>query len=246
MQISTDGANPSLLAYVLRGLAFVIALAILFVLLFMRYQGVFTQTVSVDSQLTDVGDGLNDGADVRYNGLIVGQVTGVRLADGQSGTGGQALRQVDMDILPGQADGIPANVTARTVPSNLFGVNSVELVQPGDPAQQHLESGATIPADRTLETVKLQDAQNQLRTLLNAVPPEQLAAVLGTIADASTVAVRCSACSSGSSTSTSRRSTTSSRPVRRRVSTTSTTRYADWPSRRRNCSTRSAAASSRP
>ncbi|MGW0036032.1 MlaD family protein [Gordonia sp. NPDC003376] len=184
MQISTDGANPSLPAYVLRGLAFVIALAVLFVLLFMRYQGVFTQTVSVNTQLTDVGDGLNDGADVRYNGLIVGQVTGVRLAEGQVGTGGQALRQVDIDVLPAQADGIPANVTARTVPSNLFGVNSVELVAPADPSPQHLESGATIPADHTLETVKLQDAQNQLRTLLDAVPPEQLAAVLGTIADA--------------------------------------------------------------
>lgn len=89
-----------------------------------------------------------------------------------------------MDITPAQSEGIPANVTARTVPSNLFGVNAVELVQPDHPSADHLSAGASIPADRSLQTIKLQDAQNQLRTLLQAVPPEQLAGVLGTIADA--------------------------------------------------------------
>ncbi|MGV9672221.1 MlaD family protein [Gordonia sp. NPDC003504] len=183
MLIATDGRNPSLVQYLLRGLAFLIVLVIVFVLLFMRYQGVFTSTVSVSAKLTDVGDGLTTGADVRYNGFIVGQVKGVAASD-ETGAKGIALRQVDIDVLPEQAEGIPANVTARTVPSNLFGVNSVELVPPATASSDHLSSGASIPADASLPTIKLQDAQNQLRTLLQAVPPEQLAGVLGTIADA--------------------------------------------------------------
>lgn len=181
--IETDGRNPSLTQYVLRGLAFLIVLLILFVLLFLRYEGTFTKTVPVTAKLTDVGDGLVNGADVRYNGLIVGSVKSITLS-GDVGANNLQFKNVDIDIEPAQATGIPANVTARTVPSNLFGVNSVELVQPEQPASGHLDSNATIPADQSLPTIRLQDAQNELRTLLQAVPPEQLASVLGTFADA--------------------------------------------------------------
>lgn len=39
MNIATDGRNPSLLQYVLRGgVAFLLVLLVIFVLLFMRYQ----------------------------------------------------------------------------------------------------------------------------------------------------------------------------------------------------------------
>ncbi|MFT4124783.1 MAG: MCE family protein [Gordonia sp. (in: high G+C Gram-positive bacteria)] len=183
MLIATDGRNPSLTQYILRGLAFALVMVVLFVVLFLRYTGAFSSTVPVRAELTDVGDGLTDGADVRYNGLIVGSVTGVALAQG-TGANGLSLRDVTIDLDPDQAEGIPGNVTARTVPSNLFGVNSVEFVVPEQPSSEHVGAGAAIPADRSLPTIKLQDAQNQLRTLLRAVPPEQLAGVLGTIADA--------------------------------------------------------------
>ena len=184
MNIATGGRNPSLLQYVLRGVAMVIVLVIVFVLLFMRYSGAFSSTVEVAAKLTDVGDGLTNGADVRYNGMIVGQVTSVSITGEAGSTAGVDLRRVNIDLIPDQAAGIPSNVTARTVPSNLFGVNSVELVAPADAGTTMLKSGAEIPADRSLATVKLQDAQNELRTLLAAVPPEQLASVLGTISDA--------------------------------------------------------------
>ncbi|GAC70005.1 MlaD family protein [Gordonia soli] len=183
MQIATDGRNPSLLQYVLRGLIFLLVLVIVFVLLLMRYQGTFTSTVPVRAQLTDVGDGLTDGADVRYNGLIVGTVSAVSLGDATGG-GTQQLKNVDIDLEPKQASGIPSDVTARTVPANLFGVNAVELVRPADPGTSRLSSGDTILADRSRETIKLQDAQNELHALLKAVPPEDLAAVLGTLSDA--------------------------------------------------------------
>ncbi|NED60684.1 MCE family protein, partial [Streptomyces sp. SID10244] len=69
-------------------------------------------------------------ADVRYNGLIVGAVKSIDLS-GDVGPGNLQYKNVGIDIDPDQAPGIPSNVTARTVPSNLFGVNSVELVAPG-------------------------------------------------------------------------------------------------------------------
>ncbi len=55
---------------------------------------------------------------------------------------------------------------------------------PPTPAPTACRTAAVIPADTSLETIKLQDAQNELNRLLDAVPPEDLAEVLGTIAGA--------------------------------------------------------------
>lgn len=185
MNIATDGRNPSLMQFVLRGIAFLLVLLVIFVLLFMRYQGTFSKTVGVTADLVDIGDGLTSGADVRYNGLIVGSVKSISVADsGDRVDAAKVIKKVEIDIVPAQAEGIPASVTARTVPSNLFGVNSVELVRPAEPGTERLSSGDSIPADKSLETIKLQDAQNELNAILDAVPPEELAQVLGVVADA--------------------------------------------------------------
>ncbi|AZZ81815.1 MULTISPECIES: MlaD family protein [Gordonia] len=185
MNIATDGRNPSLMQFVLRGIAFLLVLLVIFVLLFMRYQGTFSKTVGVTADLVDIGDGLTSGADVRYNGLIVGSVKSISVGDsGDRVDAAKVIKKVEIDIVPAQAEGIPASVTARTVPSNLFGVNSVELVRPAEPGTERLSSGDSIPADTSLETIKLQDAQNELNAILDAVPPEELAQVLGVVADA--------------------------------------------------------------
>ena len=112
MNIATGSRDPSLVTYVLRGVAFLVALLILFVVLFLRYQGTFTATVPVTAKLTDVGDGLTTSADVRYNGLIVGTVKSIELS-GDVGPGNLQYKNVDIDVSPDQAEGIPANVTAR-------------------------------------------------------------------------------------------------------------------------------------
>ncbi|HNP58174.1 MAG TPA: MCE family protein [Gordonia sp. (in: high G+C Gram-positive bacteria)] len=177
--IDTTGRNPSLTSYTFRGLAFLVGIIVLLTLLALRYTGTFDKTVPVTATLKDVGDGLVSAADVRYNGYIVGEVSGVTSTDD-----GQ-MRLVHIDLDPKQATGIPGNVTARTVPSNLFGVNSVELIPPVEGATPtKMVSGTNISADTTQQTLALQDAQNQLRDILRAVPPEQLSAVLATIADA--------------------------------------------------------------
>ncbi|GAA3964151.1 MlaD family protein [Gordonia caeni] len=181
VRVDTGGRDPSVGQYFWRGIAFLAVAIVVFALLVMRYQGTFDSYTKVVAQMTDVGDGLIPGADVRYNGLIVGSVASVEAA-GNAEAG--PLKNVNIELTPKQADGIPANTTARTVPSNLFGVNSVELIQPADPVAGHLESGATIPADTSADTIRLQDAQNDLRDLLQAVPAEDLGMVLGTIADA--------------------------------------------------------------
>ncbi|MGB3696145.1 MAG: MCE family protein [Gordonia sp. (in: high G+C Gram-positive bacteria)] len=180
MRIDTGGRDPSVKAYFIRGVAFLAVAAVVFGLLLARYEGKFDSRTEVTAQLTDVGDGLVSGADVRYNGFIVGSVDSLTLV----GTGDNPTKDVALILDPKQAAGIPSNTTARTVPSNLFGVNSVELIAPATPASTPLAGGDVVKADTSEPTIRLQDAQNELRTLLRSVPPEDLGMVLGTIADA--------------------------------------------------------------
>jgi phospholipid/cholesterol/gamma-HCH transport system substrate-binding protein len=176
MQVDTTGRNPSATQYLLRGVAFVIVLVLILAVLALRYQGAFDEKVEVTASLEDIGDGLVSQADVRYNGLIVGVVTSIDATE-------TSVSDVNINVIPEQAPGIPANVTARTVPSNLFGVNSVELIQPAEPTG-HLSTGSKIAADESKETIALQSVQNELRELFTAVPPEQIGRVLATIAEA--------------------------------------------------------------
>lgn len=175
MFVDTTGRNPSVTQYALRGVVFLIVMALILVALMLRYQGTFDEKVEVTASLDDIGDGLVSQADVRYNGLIVGSVKSIDTTDTD-------LSEVRIEIVPDQSGGIPANVTARTVPSNLFGVNSVELIPPVDPTG-HLTNGSEVAADDSKETIALQTVQNDLRELFTAVPPEQIGRVLGTIAD---------------------------------------------------------------
>ena len=181
MKIDTGGRDPSLKAYFVRGLAFLAVAVVVAGLLLARYEGKFESRTEITAQLADIGDGLVSGADVRYNGFIVGTVDSIELVS----VGGQnPKKNVALVLSPAQAEGIPANTTARTVPSNLFGVNAVELIAPANPSSERLSNGDVVEADTSEPTIRLQDAQNELRTLLRSVPPEDLGMVLGTIADA--------------------------------------------------------------
>lgn len=59
------------------------------------------------ADLVDVGDGLTSGADVRYNGLIVGSVKSISVADTGETDATKVIKKVEIDIVPAQAEGIP-------------------------------------------------------------------------------------------------------------------------------------------
>ncbi|WP_026303651.1 MlaD family protein [Jongsikchunia kroppenstedtii] len=183
-RIDTGGRDPSATQYVVRGLVFLVIVVILIAVLFMRATGTFNTYVKVKANMSDVGDGLLSAADVRYNGMIVGAVK--KVANNPNSTGHEA-KTVTLYLDPTQAKGIPENITARTVPTNLFGVNSVELVPPAEGATPtgHLSShSATIPEDTSEATLTLQDAMNDLRQLFEEVPPSDAGKVFTALGDA--------------------------------------------------------------
>lgn len=160
----TDPRGPSMRRLLVLGVCFTVIAGAVAVALVAKSQGQFSRLVRVTAQLTNVGDGLPAKSDVKYRGVLVGFVDGVSPAQiGQ-------LNTVHIALKPGFATTIPASVTARVVPSNVFAVSSVQLVDNGSgPA---VRAGAVIPEDKALPTVLFQTTLNKLRELLTAVGRE--------------------------------------------------------------------------
>ncbi|WP_227979039.1 MlaD family protein [Nocardia spumae] len=175
MIIDPSGRGPTMKQLLIAGACGLIVFALALTFLMARYKGyILNPKVGVTANLTTTGDGLPPNADVKFRGVLVGEVKDVSVADkGQ-------LQQVHIDMKPDYISDIPANVTARVVPSNLFAVTSVELVYNG-PDNVALKEGSEIPEDRSQGTIALQDTLTTVRTILDKIDPMQLGRVLSTL-----------------------------------------------------------------
>jgi ABC-type transporter Mla subunit MlaD len=156
-----SGRGPSNRALLLRGLGVIVVSAVVAALLVAKSTGRLESFTRIVADLTNVGDGLPSRSDVRYHGLLVGTVNNVVPA-----TYGKP-NLVHIDLTAEYAPSIPRTVTARVVPSNVFAVSGVELVDTGagGPA---LRTGDHIAEDTTLPTVLFQSTISKLRDILYA------------------------------------------------------------------------------
>ncbi|MGW5375683.1 MlaD family protein [Nocardia sp. NPDC003999] len=152
-----DGRGPSALSLFARGLVLVVATVAVVTVLLMKSTGRFDDKVQVTALLEQLGDGLPARSDVKFRGMLVGTVAEVAPA-----TGGPNRVRLVLD--PASAHRIPRTVTARVVPSNVFAVSSIQLVDngPGPALPPHAE----IRQDRSLSTVQLQTALTKLREII--------------------------------------------------------------------------------
>ena len=155
-----DGRGPSDRQMLGCGVAVVMVAALLTVGLLAKSTGRLNDYVRVVADLINVGDGLPQKSDVKYHGVLVGTVNGVvPAANGKP-------NYVHIDLKPEYAKSIPAAVTARVVPSNVFAVSSVQLV--GDGPGATIRADTHIPEDTRLPTVLFQTTVSKLRDLLAA------------------------------------------------------------------------------
>jgi len=160
-------------------LAFLLVIVVI-ALLLMQYRGVFRSVFPATAVVTDVGDGLTAGADVKLRGALVGAVSAVGVAPADT-PGGLPLHEITLQLKPALAAGIPAGVTARVVPTNVFGAPSVELLDPPTPTGGALARGGVIRGDTSEATLQLQTVMSQLNKVLRAVHPAQLNVALTNI-----------------------------------------------------------------
>jgi ABC-type transporter Mla subunit MlaD len=142
------------------GIAVLLVAGVVTATLLIKSTGRLDPHVRVVAAMTNVGDGLPQRSDVKYHGVLVGMVNDVTpAAHGEP-------NYVQIDLNPSYAESIPASVTARVVPSNVFAVSSVQLVDRGPgPA---IRAGAKIMEDTELPTVLFQTTISKLRDILAA------------------------------------------------------------------------------
>lgn len=172
-QFDSDPRSLSMGRLVSLGICVIAIVAAVAVALVAKSQGEFARLVRVTAQLVNVGDGLPAKSDVKFRGVLVGFVDGVSPA--QAGQ----RNIVQIALKPGLASTVPDTVTARVVPSNVFAVSSVQLVDNGQGAP--LRAGAVIAEDTTLPTVLFQTTLNKLRELLAAVGRDPSANGIGVL-----------------------------------------------------------------
>jgi phospholipid/cholesterol/gamma-HCH transport system substrate-binding protein len=159
-----------------RGLIVVVAVAVLATLVTLRTNGTFGTAPHVHAHVETAGGALRPGADVKVDGVIVGRVHSIDVADG----GG-----VDIDIMmtAEQIDKVPGNVVARILPATVFGTTFVDLVVHDQP-EGRLRAGDRIAPDVTQGTLELQQALDDIDRLVEALGPAELASALGSTAQA--------------------------------------------------------------
>ncbi|MER7281764.1 MCE family protein [Dactylosporangium sp. NPDC000244] len=159
----------------LLGLAFIVLLTAALGLAVLQYNKVFTPVTWVTLKTAHTGLQLSPGAEVKYYGVVVGEVRDIA-SDGSGAT----LRLALDPSLTGQ---IPAAVSARLLPKTLFGERYVALVPPGT-AGRAIRGGDVIGQDRSASAVELERVLDDALPLLQAIQPDKLAATLGALATA--------------------------------------------------------------
>ena len=137
------------------------------------YRGALTSAVHVLLRTPRTGNQLKAQSDVKVRGVPVGQVTAVRA------TGDGA--NVELALQPDKAAVLPANATARLLPTTLFGPRYVSLQPPPQPSAARLSSGDVISQDRTSGSVELEQVLSDTMPVLQALHPDELASTLNAI-----------------------------------------------------------------
>ena len=160
----------------LAGVAYVLVTALLIALSIAIYNKAFHTYTDVTLKADRAGLQLAEHGDVRYNGVLVGQVRSIT----QKGDRADIL----LGLEPSFADNIPRDVDADIVPTTLFGQKFVSLVPQSKNGPVGIPDGTVIPADRVHTSVELGQVLARLFPLLEAVRPGDLAATLSALATA--------------------------------------------------------------
>lgn len=166
--------DPSKNQLAARGLVVLVVILLILALIRGWTQGSFGGPPKVSADLRNAGGSLVKGSDVKLNGVIIGRVLSISRAP--SGGGVRVSMAMDKSLL----DRVPANVVARILPATIFGTSYVDLK--GTPDGAPLKAGAVVPADQAQGTLELQNALDDIDSLVNALDPKELATAIGAAA----------------------------------------------------------------
>ncbi|HEY9565185.1 MAG TPA: MlaD family protein, partial [Nocardioides sp.] len=157
----------------LRGGLILILCGVLLALLLAKSFGKFDTVVPGSVVLDTAGGALETGAEIKLEGVVVGEVSQIRPAD-------DGVR-LDLEFEPEQAKKVPANSTVRVLPVSIFGAAYVELLRPKS-STGVLTDDVVLKQDESATTVELGDLLEETQELVDALGPAELATMLETFA----------------------------------------------------------------
>ena len=160
----------------LAGLLFIAVLAGVVGLSTALYQKAFTPVVMVTLEVSNVGNQLARGGDVKARGLLVGDIREVR-SDGSGA-------ELELALTPEAARRIPKDTRAQLLPKTLFGEKFVALEFDDDSSAGALEEGDVITQDRSAVARETEQALNDLLPLLRTLKPAELSTTLNALSTA--------------------------------------------------------------
>ena len=176
MSANRPSSGAALARQRLSGVAFLAVLAGLVALSIAFYNKAFQPVAEVTLKVDRIGSQLTPPADVKVDGLIVGEAREVEATpDGAT---------ITLAIEPDKLDLIPANVTARLLPKTIFGEKYVSLVRPEQPAAESLAAGDVIGQDRSSTGREFATALDNLLPLLETLDPQSLSTTLNAVSSA--------------------------------------------------------------
>ncbi|MGB3771480.1 MAG: MCE family protein [Rhodococcus sp. (in: high G+C Gram-positive bacteria)] len=132
------------------------------------YSGGATRTFEVVVKTDRIGLVLDENADVRMRGVVVGHVA--RVEQDQDGA------SVVLAVETARASAIPANAPVRIDSTTVFGAKYVAFVPPEAPSPNAIAAGAQV--ESTNVTVELDTVFQNLTSVLQSVQPQKLKEVL--------------------------------------------------------------------
>lgn len=121
-----------------------------------------------------VGQQLPIGGDVKIRGVLVGSI-------GDITAGPDNTTRIEMLLDP--AYDIPSDSIAEIRSKTVFGQKWIELIPSETPSDDLLTAGSEIPDENTVEPLEFERAMQLGHDLISAVPLDQLARVLKSLAD---------------------------------------------------------------
>jgi phospholipid/cholesterol/gamma-HCH transport system substrate-binding protein len=158
------------------GVAYLVVATSLIALSLAIYNKAFTDFTTVTLEADKAGLQLAELGDVRFNGVLVGQIRDIHQ------TGDKAV--IELGLEPESAEAIPKEIAAEILPTTLFGQRYVSLVPAARGGDLGLEDGTVVPRERVTTTVELGRVLSRLFPLLRAVRPSDLSATLNALATA--------------------------------------------------------------
>lgn len=170
--------NPRTPPYKVAGLVLLVIFAVVATLVWFQFRGDFTPREKLTLMSARAGLNLDPGTKVTFNGVEIGQVADVSLAD----VGAEPTARITLEVDPKYLRLIPANVVADISATTVFGNKYVSFASPPNPTPERIDSSDVI--DVTNVTTEFNTLFETVLSVAQRVDPVKLNQTLTATAQA--------------------------------------------------------------